>query len=167
MYDFQRSTVGAFTLHASHPGVGQEHHKKFGRGVTPDNQWTLNVYISGAFEIEIPSIGYRREMLPGHCSLDIELPSFPPELCIERCLNEGSYRICISPTAPGTRWSRTVLDMQGGGAFVAPKDHVLVLMQGNIDVDGAAMAPGDALQLGDGALLRWDTPARGVLMTTL
>lgn len=167
MYSFQRRIVGAFALHISSPPAGQEHHKKFGPGVTPHNQWTMNVYTSGLFEIEIPSIGYRREMLPGHCSLDIELPSFPPELCIERCLNEGSSRICISPTAPGTRWSRTVVDLQGGSAFVAPKDHVLVVMLGNIDADGAALSAGDALQLGDVAVLRCDAPARAVLMTTL
>lgn len=167
MYDFQRSTVGAFTLHTSRPSAGQEHHKRFGQGVTPHNQWTLNLYTAGRFEIEIPSIGYRREMLAGHCSLDIELPAFPPELCIERCLNEGSSRICISPTVPGTRWSRTLLEMQGGGASVAPKDHVLVVMLGNIDVDGAAMSAGDAMQLSEGAVLRWDTQARAVLMTTL
>lgn len=167
MYKFHRRDVGGFTLHTSRPDVGDEHHKRFGAGVTPANQWTLNIYTAGRFEIEIPSIGYRREMFAGDCSLDIELQALPPDLCIERCLDEGSSRICIAPATRGARWARRVIDLAEGSSFVAPLDHVLVVMSGVIEADGQHIPAGEYAQLGDGVVLRSDSAARGMLMILL
>lgn len=164
MYPFSRASIGPFTLHTSDPAVGDTHRKRFGPGVTPTNQATLNLYVAGRFEIEIPALQYRREMLAGECSLDIELPAFPSDLCIERCLEEGSRRICIAPTVATTRWSRHLIDLAAGSASVAPADHLLVVLVGTIEVDGEAVAAGEARMLAQGQVLRSAAPSRAALM---
>ena len=167
MYQFDRTIVGPFALHTSLPSVGDEHHKRYGTGVTPQNQATLNLYISGQFELEMPAANYRRIMSPGDCSLDIELSSFPEGLCIERCLAEGSRRICISTTSPRLRWARQVMSLSAGSAFVGPESHLLVITTGIVDCDGVAIAAGESVMLGAGQVLRSDAEARGVLMAII
>lgn len=164
MYPFKRTSIGAFTLYTSATKAGDTHLKRFGPGVTPTNQATLNLYVAGRYALEIPSIEYRRELLAGECSLDIELPSFPADLCIERCLEDGSRRICVAPTDPAARWSRHLIDMAAGSASVAPADHLLVVLSGCIDVDGATLCAGDARMLAQGDVLRSSDPARAALM---
>lgn len=167
MYKFTRTVVGEFALHSSSPDVGQEHHKRFGSGVTPHNQWTLNIYTRGRFEVEIPSIAYRREMVAGDTSLDIELAAMPPDLCIERCLDAGSQRICISPITQGASWARQIVELQAGSAFVAPAGHVLVVASGYIEVDSRMLEAGAAELMGDDTILRTSAPARALMMAIL
>lgn len=167
MYRFERSTVGPFSLFTSRPSLGDAHRKRFLPGVTPVNQGTLNMYVAGRFVLEIPSIDWRREMAAGECSLDIELPAFPADLCVERCAEAGSVRICASPTALGARWARHIVDLPAGGLTVAPAGHVMVVLSGNIDCGGEPLQPGDARMLGDGIVLRSVAPARAALMAVI
>lgn len=134
-------------LYVSTPAVGEEHHKRFAKGVTPTNQATMNLYIEGAFELSIPSIGYSATMRPGDCSLDLDIAQYPEDLCIERCLESGSKRICLSPADRTLRWSRSVRALAAGEAYVVPGDSVAILMKGAMVLDNLDASPGSAVHL--------------------
>ena len=168
MYQFDRSFVGGFTLHTSRPSRGDEHHKRFGHGVTPANQATLNLYTAGRFELLIAGAGYRREMLAGQCSLDIELPAYPQGLCVERCLEDGGCRICVSPTAAGVRWSRHVIQLEAGGVTVLPMGHSMIALAGELELDGYSLPPGFGFHVDTGGqVLRSSEGGRAVLMAII
>lgn len=125
MYQFTRHDIGQFTVHESTPSVGDQHLKRFQGAVTPQNQATLNIYLSGQFRFTAGD--FEQVLAAGQTSLDLGIAAFPPDVvCVERVIAGPARRYCVSKAQPGP-WSRQRVDATD---WTAPADGVLVGFDG-------------------------------------
>lgn len=142
MYTFEKEVVGPFTVHKSSQVKGDLHVKRFRSGVTPANQATLNVYISGEFLITCGQ--FSQSMSAGQTSLELAIDAYPDgALMREEVMSETGVRYCISATEGG-KWLREKVSLSGGETF--GQDCLIVVLSGQIN----QKAPGDLLSLRQG-----------------
>lgn len=138
MYQFTTTEIAGLSISKTVAAQGTDHKKRYMKpGVTPDTQNTLNVYISGQFELEIG--GVTHVMSAGQTSLDLPLVEYQPgEVCTERVLTAWGTRACISAKVP---WSRSHREIAAGAAFTPACDCLLVLLRGELSMDSGVMRP--------------------------
>lgn len=143
-YRFRSIPVPDFNLVESTPSVGDEHAKRFGAGVTPKNQATLNIYISGEFTVEIIDASFSQTMRPGDTSLDLRIAGFPDwSVCTERVITTPAKRLCLSPSTAGARWKRRVETLPPGGSMAIETGAIVIVASGSAVALGRNMQPGD------------------------
>lgn len=108
MYNYDRVTVGNFYVYIAETKVGDTHRRVFDPGITTENQWTVNVYLSGKYEIVDSSTRNVIQIYDsGSTSID-QVLAYPSEVeIVERVLQPG-IRICTEPTGKVPNWSRRV-----------------------------------------------------------
>lgn len=137
MYTFTKQEIGGFAVFTSEPEVGDLHRKKFLAGVTPLNQATLNIYVSGGFRLECGS--FQQDMIAGQTSLDIELAEFPAGALFCETVTQGpAKRLCVSKIAGGP-WLRDRVTVDAG--WLPKTDGVLVFLDGEVAQVQAGVAP--------------------------
>lgn len=143
MYEFDKITLGRFTVHKSVQLQGDRHFKRFtAPGMSPANQGTLNVYVDGQFRIDISAASFSQVMDAGQTSLDLTIAEFPMEaICIETVLSTTGTRYCIAPTSPGG-WTREACTLQAGTPMTLSVDAVVFIMSGQIEFSGMLGDPG-------------------------
>lgn len=143
-YRFRSIPVPGFNLVESTPSVGDEHAKRFGAGVTPKNQATLNIYTSGEFTVEIVAASFSQTMRPGDTSLDMSIAEFPSgSLCTERATAGPAKRLCLSPSNSGARWRRRIETLPPGGSIAIETGAIVIVASGSAVASGRKMQPGD------------------------
>lgn len=153
MYAFEKEVVGPFTIHKSSQVAGDLHIKRFKTGVTPLNQATLNVYISGDFRLTCGPLS--QVMSAGQTSLEIETSAYPNGgLMREEVLSPTGVRYCISATEGG-KWFRKKTQLSGGEVF--QQESLIVVLSGQINqrtVGGVFLLPPGEQITGSGAAVR-------------
>ena len=162
MYPFHTVNVAGFKLAYSNPGLGEKHLKRFVEpGVTPLNQATMNLYLSGEFRFEIGAFSQR--LVAGQTSDNLAIPEFPDGvLCTEEPLVAGSRRLCVS-TVDGRRWEREVVTMPQGSNAVVLDGAIVLVLAGRLATTDRQLAAGDFAT--GGQTLTALTPCRVVLAT--
>lgn len=137
MYTFTKQEIGGFAVFTSEPEVGDLHRKKFLPGVTPANQATLNIYVSGAFRLQCGN--FQQDVSAGQTSLDIELAEFPAGILFCETVTQGpAKRLCVSRLAGGP-WLRDRVTVADG--WSPQLDGLLVFLDGGIELAKAGLAP--------------------------
>ena len=142
MYPFHTLSVAGFKLAYSSPSLGEKHLKRFIEpGVTPLNQATMNLYLSGEFRFEIGAFSQR--LVAGQTSDNLVITEFPVgELCTEQPLVAGSRRLCVS-ALDGARWQREVLVMPQGNVAVVLEGALALVLAGRLAATDRQLAAGD------------------------
>jgi len=114
MYKFRAYQFEWLKVYVATPEVGSVWKKQFASGVTPQNQFSLNLYTSGKFEIKSEANGFSQVLGLGESSLDIQLSEFPTEcLVLETPIDGPACRWCLSVDGGG-KWSRVRQSFDGG-----------------------------------------------------
>lgn len=157
-YSFQRIAVGSFNVYKSAQVQHDVHLKKFAKGVTPQNQQTLNVYLSGEFHFG--GGGFSQVLRAGDTSTELAIAEFPAGIVFnEKVLSPEGLRYCISPAAKSS-WNRARVSVSDEVVF--EEESVLVVVDGQVDsqlVGGLVLArPGQHI-VGNGKVIRcWIPP---------
>jgi len=110
-YVFKKYTFDWLSLYVATPSIGDVLKKKYSEGVTPANQFTLNVYALGKFEVACEAAEFKQVLGVGECSLDVAIGTFPNDsVATETPLETPACRMCLSVTGGG-KWSRVCLDV--------------------------------------------------------
>jgi len=128
-YPFVRTEHGWLVAHMSAAEPGQRHIKVMLADTTPESQRTLNLYVSGRFEVSVRAPGglvFSQVMEAGQSSLDLTLPLPAGAIVTERALEPGSVRCCFDAVDPAQRWLRRRVDVAAGEALAASDDEVLM-----------------------------------------
>lgn len=163
MYQFHRFTVGPFAVHESHPRPGDEHRKILAEGLTPENQATLNCYVSGSWSLTYAD-GTETLFSGGSCSLDAPLNDLPAGLCVEQCQVAGK-RLCIEPIVRVVPWTRKSWIIPVGRSRDVPKS-VVVALGGSIRIGEETIDSGGVVEVQD-CVVTTDTGARILVLTAL
>jgi len=138
MFTFNKRTAGRFDVFASFQSAGDNHKKRFGAGVTPGNQQTINVYAKGEFRFEIG--GFSQIMPEGSCTLDLELTEFPAgEISTETVLSAYGIRYCVSPNTGGA-FTREVIHVVPGSPKQFQVETLVFVLHGFIEVGGVSVS---------------------------
>lgn len=106
MYKFRTFQFDWLKVFVATPDVGAVWKKKFEPGVTPLNQFSLNLYTAGKFQITAEATGFSQILGVGDSNLDIALAEFPTEgLVVETPIEGPACRWCLSVDGGG-KWSR-------------------------------------------------------------
>ena len=142
MYPFHTLIVAGFKLAYSSPDLTEKHLKRFvEEGVTPLNQATMNLYLSGEFRFEVG--GAVQRLIAGQTSNDLVMTEFPVGvLCTEQPIVVGSRRLCVSADRP-RRWSRVVITLDAGEAVAASDGGLVVVLAGRLSTQGRPLVAGD------------------------
>jgi hypothetical protein len=128
MYTFRPYTFGWLKVFVAQPRVGALWHKVFQPGVTPTNQFSLNIYTAGRFEIRADSVGFRQVLGVGQSNLDLTLDEFPSSgLVVETPLEEPACRMCVSVDGGG-KWTRVPMDVAEGGVVPLTLDQIAAVI---------------------------------------
>lgn len=139
MYKFDRENFGEFVVHRSNQVRGDVHRKRFLLGVTPQNQATLNVYVSGQFRLTCGA--FEQTMSGGDTSLDVALGVYPHGLTVqEQVTSDTGTRLCIAVPGGG-KWFRQKTPVTDAEAF--PGDSLVVVLYGHVN----GHAPGGVFML--------------------
>lgn len=138
MFTFSKRTAGRFDIFASFQSQGDDHKKRFGAGVTPHNQKTINIYAKGEFRFEI---GDFSQTLPeGSSTLDLEITEFPAgEISTETVLSTYGLRYCVSPRTGGA-FTREVTHVVPGTPKQFQVETLVFVLSGSITVAGVSVA---------------------------
>lgn len=152
-YSFQKISVGQFNVYKSMQTQNDSHQKKFALGVTPLNQQTLNVYVSGDFEFKCGE--FTQVLHAGDTSMDLTIATFPSSLvCTEKVLSPTGLRFCISPVVLSA-WNRSKLSLSGQTSFA--EESVLLILDGEIagkSIGEVILAQPNQLIEGTGSVIR-------------
>lgn len=152
-YSFQKVEVDGFIIYRSQQRAGDTHLKKFSAGVTPQNQGTLNIYLSGSFRLS--SGEFLQDFGPGDTSLDTALASYPNGVVFtETVLSQDALRYCVSKLGGGP-WCRAKVGILGAASF--DTDSVLVVISGSIGDSGLGSIiriPAGEQVVGDAVVVR-------------
>jgi hypothetical protein len=138
MYKFRQYKLGWLNIYVANPVVGAIWQKQFAPGVTPQNQFSLNVYTLGRFKITTEANDFSQVLGVGNSSLDIQLDEFPSDgLVFETPIEGPACRLCLSVEGGG-KWSR-VRKVVTSGEMVELTDGqiALVVPQTGWNGDGA------------------------------
>lgn len=114
MYEFRKFQFEWLRVYVATPPVGAVWKKQFSPGVTPQNQFSLNLYTAGKFQITAESTGFSQVLGVGDSNLDISLLEFPSVgLVLESPLEGPACRMCLSVDGGG-KWDRVRSDVQSG-----------------------------------------------------
>jgi hypothetical protein len=106
MYKFRPEHRDWLKVFIATPSIGDKWEKLFPRGVTPSNQFSLNLYTCGTFKLSAEKLGYSQHMSIGDSSLDIAVEEFPSnEFFIETPVEEPACRVCLTVDGGG-KWER-------------------------------------------------------------
>lgn len=135
MYKFNKFTFGWLNVYVATPSVGDLWKKQFESGVTPQNQFSLNVYTSGEFHIS--GTGFAQTLGVGDSNLQIEVAEFPTDsLVVETPISGPACRMCLSVQGGG-KWARTRLDVAAGETFdVGSDEYALIVPKTGWDGQG-------------------------------
>jgi len=124
MYPFIRHEFDWLLVHESRPDAGSRHVKTFLLPTAPMAQSTLNLYMAGAFDIQIGS--FTQSMEVGQSSLDLKINPIPAGvLVVETATALHSVRLCLQPKVAGTRWSRQAMHLKAGETATASDGFVI------------------------------------------
>lgn len=132
MYSFEKQDLNVFVIHKSYQQMGDKHHKRFGVGVTPLNQGTLNVYIQGQFKLKCA--GFEQVLNAGQTSLEVALETYPAgQVFEEEVLSDTGIRFCIGCKQSGI-WYRAKIDVTPENPVSGP--GLVVVLSGEINGQG-------------------------------
>lgn len=139
MYNFTKSTAGGLDIYTSFQKQGDTHSKRFGEGVTPANQATVNVYTQGEFSLDIDGAEYL--MPAGSCSLDVPVAAYPAgAVATETVLSPRAVRCCVS-TANGVV-GRSLAELSPGAPVAVSGTTLVFVLHGEAVVHGVTMTAG-------------------------
>ena len=128
MYKFDSFKFDWLKVYVARPDVGSLWKKKFESGVTPQNQFSLNLYTLGKFEISTESTNFSQVLNVGDSNLDITLTEFPTEgLVIETPISGPACRMCLSVDGGG-KWSRVRNTMYAGESLVLTTGQIAAVI---------------------------------------
>lgn len=137
MYPFKQVSAAGFNLTESVVSPGVEHKKRFIEdGVTPQTQETFNIYTKGSFSFEIPEIGFSKTLVAEQTSYDLNVTYPKDAICIEKPLEEGSVRVCISSVKPKDTLSREVITLIPTQTINVTKNTLVFVLTGTITILG-------------------------------
>ena len=137
MFTFSKRSAGRFDVHASFQSQGDDHKKRFGAGVTPQNQKTINIYARGEFRFEIGS--FSQIMPQGSTTLGLELEEFPSgEISTETVLSAYGLRYCVAPSLGGS-FAREEITLVSAAPISFPVDTLAFVLDGSIEVAGVTV----------------------------
>lgn len=151
MYSFSRMSTGRFNIYRSFVKQGDTHKKCFAAGVTPQNQATVNVYVSGQFQFVCGS--FSQVMDAGSCNLDLATPEFEEGVvCVETVLSPTANRYCVSSidNLPFNRF-KLHLEQEADHRFLA--DSLVFVLKGSADLCGVIVNAGGFALLGAGSIV--------------
>lgn len=153
MFTFKRNTAGRFDVFSSFQSQGDVHLKRFGAGVTPRNQQTINVYAKGGFLFEVA--GHSQPMLEGSCTLDLSLTEYPSgEVSTETVVSQFGLRYCVSPSRGGP-FDRSIVEVTVETPQSFLSETLVFVLQGSIQVASVSVAQAGYV------LVRANTPVTG------
>lgn len=148
MFNFKMSVVNGFRIHRSYQKQGDDHKKKFAEGVTPANQQTWNLYITGSFKFQIGD--FEQTLSAGQTSLDLLITGFPADVVsTETVLSPVGVRYCVCPDVP-MQWSKQVVDLGLNQSHSVDGMAAMVVLSGSVLVNGEARAAGAMVSVGPG-----------------
>lgn len=137
MYPFKQVSAAGFNLTESIVSPGVEHKKRFIEdGVTPQTQETFNVYTKGSFSFEVPEIGFSKTLTAGQTSYDLDVTYPKDAVCVEKPLEEGSIRVCISSAKPKDTLNREVLAINASQTTEVAKNSLVFVISGTVAISG-------------------------------
>jgi hypothetical protein len=143
MYAFTKNTAGRFIVYSSFQRQGDTHLKRFGAGVTPQNQQTVNIYAKGAFTFQVGAL--TQQMPEGSCTLDLQLEAFPEgAVATETVVSPTALRYCVAPSDSGPFTRQKLAVSSQSPASFAVKTLVFVL-SGTVTAGGVSVAQGGYL----------------------
>lgn len=126
MYKFNKFQFDWLKVFVATPEVGSLWKKQFAAGVTPQNQFSLNIYTNGKFRISTSQ--FSQVLGVGDSSLDIALAEFPTdELVIETPIEAPACRLCLSVDGGG-KWERSRHLVASGQTFDLKADEIALLI---------------------------------------
>jgi len=135
MYTFEKVSAVGFDIFKSITNTNQEHKKRFvGENITSTNQETFNAYIKGSFKFEVPEIGFSKVFNEGDTSFDLDILYPKNAICVERPLEDGSIRYCISATKPKTTALRYTHVLSNNEPHEVVKNCLVVVISGSVNV---------------------------------
>ncbi len=136
MYSFTNTTIAGLTVSNTIARQGTEHHKLYTEsGVTPLTQNTLNVYVSGTFNVSAGS--FSQQLEAGNCSLDLTISEYLKDIpVIEKVLSGWGARFCVSCSKS---WSWQVHTLTALEAANIERDSLGIALQGDLLVGESMM----------------------------
>lgn len=128
MYQFRHYKVDWLNVYVAQPSVGAKWVKLFQPGVTPLNQFSLNIYTAGRFEISAPSVGFKQVLGVGESNLDLTLDVFPTTgMVTETPLEAPACRMCLSVDGGG-KWSRRRFEASAGQRIALSESQIAFVL---------------------------------------
>lgn len=135
MYKFKKFSFGWLNVYVAAPPVGALWKKQFAKGVTPQNQFSLNVYTNGQFQIS--GTGFSQTLGVGDSNLQIDIAEFPTDsLVIETPISGPACRMCLS-VQDGGKWHRERVEVSAGESFnVGESEYALFIPKAGWNGEG-------------------------------
>ena len=140
MFTFNKRIAGRFDVFASVQSQGDTHLKRFGTGVTPLNQKTINVYAKGDFLFTVGQ--FSQPMPEGSCTLDLVLSDYPAgEIATETVVSQYGLRYCASPSLGGS-FDRSIVQASSVSSQSFLVETLVFVLEGSIEVSGVLVSQG-------------------------
>lgn len=137
MYTFTNHFIAGLKVSSTIAKQGTQHHKVYTeQGVSPQNQNTLNVYVSGLFNIS--SGNWSQQVLPGNCSLDLTISEYlKDQVVIEQVESAWASRFCVS--CDNETWTRQLYNLTEQNSLTVSADSLLIVLEGELLVADVPM----------------------------
>jgi hypothetical protein len=164
MYTFTTHKLAGLKVSGTVAQYGTEHHKVYSEsGVTPITQNTLNVYVSGTFQLSCGE--WTQVVEAGQSSLDLTIGEYPKdEPVIEKVLSPWGTRFCISCDHP---WIYEPGPLAAGESITVETESVLVVLEGEAVIGALGLKTGGYRLVRAGNTVRGKTDSRIVLCKVL
>ena len=139
MYQFTTRNLSKLRVSTAFAKHGTDHQKVYDdSGVSPKTQDTLNVYVSGEFDVSCGD--FKQTMSKGQTNFDLTLGKYPAgEVVNEVVSSEWGARICVS--AYTGKMQTEVTKMSARQEVVAEHDCLVVLLSGELIIGGLTLLP--------------------------
>jgi hypothetical protein len=128
MYKFKKTRVNWLNFNIATPEKGCFWKKSFLKNTTPINQFSLNIYSYGMFDIYYEDGSFSQTVSIGNSNLDLKIKEFPTDqLVIETPLLDQNCRWCITTVEP-TKWIREKYYLDKHKEFNLSKNQIAVII---------------------------------------
>jgi len=144
LFKFRKIEAGDFYVHAATPKPPVTYMKRYvTEGVTPANQYGLNMYITGSIRVDCPEMALLHTFSAGDTSLDLGNITFIKDAVItETPITEECLRYCAEPKDKAAPWTRRVLTVPVGGVLEVVAGELVIVLRGEVASSAAQHAPG-------------------------
>ncbi len=128
MYSFRKFQFDWLKLYVATPSIGDVWKKKFHEGVTPQNQFSLNIYTAGKFNISTELSGFSQTLGVGDSNLQLLIEEFPSnELVLESPIEYPACRMCLSVDGGG-KWNRVRSEARSGDVIALTSGQIAAVV---------------------------------------